>query len=173
MDGAALSVVSQNAEFDIRGTWEIGGVANIVLQPHWVVPVDLSRWAPLYGSWYQQDQLGRAHEEADKAARDRTPPREQPDPDGPVAQMQAWYHEATTEPDQAKRDALFHKVFRMHIDEGPFMFGSVRDYPRIVIVKNNFHNVPTGDDLPLGGFVNPWNIPHPAITNPAQYWISQ
>ncbi len=47
-----------------------------------------------------------------------------------------------------------------------FYLGTVGNLPHIEIVSNNLGNVPTRDQLALGGFVNPWIIPYPAITNP-------
>ena len=39
-------------------------------------------------------------------------------------------------------------------------------HPHIEIVSTNLGNVPTHAQLYLGGFVNPWIVPFPAITNP-------
>ena len=47
-----------------------------------------------------------------------------------------------------------------------FYLGTVANCPRIVIVSKNLGNVPTRDQLALGGFLNPWILPYPAITNP-------
>ena len=50
--------------------------------------------------------------------------------------------------------------------DGPFFIGTVANYPRIIIKSKNMTNVPTKEQLKLGGFVNPWIIPYPAVTNP-------
>ncbi len=172
MDGAALTLLDETAEFDIRNSWEVGS-ASPSYGPVWPVPVDLSRWAPLYGSWYQQLQLSTAHEQADKDPRDRTPPRKEPEEDGPVYRLQRIWDDMNLEVDWDERDAHALDIFRIHIEEGPFWLGTVKDYPRIVVVRNNFHNVPSEEDLALGGFVNPWGMaPYPAVTLPGQYYMT-
>jgi len=173
MDGSALNVLTQTAEFDIHNSWEVGNGPNFWIPPHWIVPHDLSRWAPLYGSWYQQEQAGTAHDEDDRDPRDRTPPRERPADDDPVRKLQNLYDQARVEEDETVRDQLAMELVRIHIDDGPFFIGTVQDYPRAVVVRNHFHNVPEPEDLTLGGFVNPWQVVYPAMTNPAQYWMSE
>ncbi len=173
MDGAALGIQEQRAEFDLRAGWDLGDGPNFLVFPQWVVPIDLSRWAPLYGSWYQVKQAGELGRDDHLAPRDRTPPHEEPAVDDPVRRLQDLYDQARVNPHEEERDQLVFEMIRIHIDDGPFFLGTVKDYPRIVIVKNNFHNVPDSEDLALGGFVNPWIMVYPAITHPAQYWISQ
>ncbi len=173
MDGARLGVMQQNAEFDIHNSWGVSDGPNVWVFPHWLVPIDQSRWAPLYGSWYAELQAGTAHDEPDTAPRDRTPPRKEPDPDGPIAQLQALYDQARVEADEEARDQLAFEVVRIHIEEGPFIPGAVGALPIPVLVADHMRNVPTGDDLALGGFVRPWIMAYPAITMPAQYWIAQ
>lgn len=173
MDGSALSILDQTAMFDIRDSWEVGDGPNHLVFPQWVVPIDLSRWAPLYGSWYQQVQAGTAGRQADLAPRDRTPPREEPDSDDPVARLQALYDIARLEADEETRDAVVRDMIRIHVEEGPFFLGTVSNIPRIVIHNKNMGNVPEQEDLGLGGFVNPWIVPYPAITNPGQYFFRQ
>ncbi len=51
------------------------------------------------------------------------------------------------------------------MDEGPFFIGTVANYPRIIIKSKKLMNFPTKEQLKLGGFVNPWIIPYPAVTN--------
>ncbi len=172
MDGAALEVMVTNAEFD----WYQFGVSdgpNFWVFPQWYVPIDLSRWAPLYGSWYAAEQASTAGEQLDRDPRDRTPPREQPDEDDPVRRLQRIYDRARVEPDEAKRDEHAFDIMRIHIEDGPFFIGTIKNFPVPVIVSNRMHNVPRGEDLALGGFVHPWIMTYPAITMPAQYYISE
>lgn len=173
MDGSALSVMVQSATYDVHDSWEVGDGPNHLVFPQWVVPIDLSRWAPLYGSWYQQVQAGTAERQADLPPRERTPAREKPDPDGPVARLQNLYDIARLEPDEELRDATVREMIRIHVEEGPFFIGTVSNIPRIIIHDANMGNVPEREDLGLGGFVNPWIVPYPAITNPAQYFFRQ
>ncbi len=157
--------------FDILNSWEVGDGPNHVVYPHWIVPVDNSRWAPLYGGWYQQAQLGTAHDQDDLPPYERMPPRKQPDPAGPVARLQALYDQIRFETDESVRDDLAMQMVRIHIDEGPFFLGTVSDVPRIVYHSVRMKNVPDREELGQGGFVNPWILPYPAIVNPAQFWL--
>ncbi len=173
MDGAQLGLMTETAEFDIHDSWEVGDGPNHWVFPQWMVPIDLSRWAPLYGSWYQQVQAGTAHEEADEDPRDRTPPRKEPDPEGPIAQLHEIYDEGRVEADEAVRDDLVMDMVNIHMEYGPFFIGTVSDIPRILIHSEDMRNVPESDELGQGGFVNPWIVPYPAITRPAQFWLDQ
>lgn len=87
--------------------------------------------------------------------------------------LQKLYDIAKIEPDEAKRDELVQQMIRIHIEDGPFFIGTIADYPRAVVVNKKMRNVPDGKDLALGGFVNPWIMVYPAITNPAQYWFDE
>ena len=53
---------------------------------------------------------------------------------------------------------------------GPFFFGIVADYPRIVLTRKELHNVPKKENLALGGWVNPWILPSPAVYDPELYF---
>ncbi|NLV92126.1 MAG: ABC transporter substrate-binding protein [Firmicutes bacterium] len=173
IDGSQFSVLDATATFDIHNSWEIGDGPNHLVFPQWIVPIDVSRWAPLNGGWYSVIGTDKEGTELDKAPRDRSPVREQPEPGGPVERLQKLYDLAKVEPDEAKRDQYVLDMIRIHIEEGPFFLGTIANYPRPVIVSKNMRNVPTGDDLALGGFVNPHIVPYPAITIPAQYWLAQ
>ncbi|NLK08915.1 MAG: ABC transporter substrate-binding protein [Firmicutes bacterium] len=173
IDGSALGVMDQTATFDVHNSWEVGDGPNHIVFPQWIVPIDLSRWAPLNGAWYSVQGTAKESLELDKDPRDRTPPREQPEEGGPIERLQALYDIAKVEPDEDKRDELIKQMLRIHIEEGPFFLGTIADYPRAVIVNKKMRNVPDGSDLALGGFVNPWIMVYPAITNPAQYWFDE
>ncbi|NLA57576.1 MAG: ABC transporter substrate-binding protein [Firmicutes bacterium] len=171
VDSSALQMMDQTATFDIRDSWELGDGPNFLVFPQWIVPIDLSRWAPLYGSWYSVQGTPEAELELDLAPRDRTPPREEPVPGGPVDRLHKLYDQAKVEPDLEKREQLVFEMIKIHIEEGPFFIGTVADYPRVVIVNEKMRNVPDHDDLALGGFVNPWIMVYPAITHPATYFF--
>ena len=48
----------------------------------------------------------------------------------------------------------------------------IADLPRIVIVGNELRNVPTHEEIPLGGWLGPWVVAQPgAITYPEQYYF--
>jgi peptide/nickel transport system substrate-binding protein len=65
-------------------------------------------------------------------------------------------------------------MIKIHIQQGPFFCGAIANQPRIILVKEGLKNVPTRDDLlkeGLGGFVDPWIIPSPAVYDPETwYW---
>ncbi len=170
VDGAQLSQMQVNATIDIRDSWEWAGDH---VYPHWLYPIGNGRWAPLYGAWKMIE--GTVHEgtELDKDPRDRTPPREEPAEGGPVARLQALYDQVISESDLEKRNQLIYEATRIHIDDGPFVIGTVGEFPQPFIVKNYFKNVPTREDLSNRGLVFPWHIPHPAVTNISQYYIDK
>jgi len=68
-----------------------------------------------------------------------------------------------------KRMSLVWDMINIHIDDGPFYIGTVANYPRIIFVSNKLMNVPQREELALGGFVNPWIIPYPAVVNTETY----
>ena len=171
VDGSQMGIMDQTATFDIRDSWGLSDGPNVLVFPQWIVPIDLSRWAPLNGAWYSVQGTAKATQDLEKAPRDRTPPREEPEAGGPVDRLQKLYDIAKVETDEAKRDALVHQMIRIHIEEGPFFIGSISKFPRPFIVSRKMHNVPDGSDLPLGGYTDPWIMSYPAITNPAQYWL--
>jgi peptide/nickel transport system substrate-binding protein len=45
----------------------------------------------------------------------------------------------------------------------------VANEPLPIIVSNDLMNVPLRDELALNGFICPWIIPNPALTNPETY----
>ncbi len=62
-------------------------------------------------------------------------------------------------------------MIKVHVEDGPFFMGCVANYPRIVLVRQELLNVPQRDDLALGGFLNPWSVPAPAMYDPESwYW---
>ena len=135
VDSSAMQMLDQTATFDIRDSWELGDGPNHIVFPQWIVPIDLSRWAPLYGAWSSVQGTAEAELELDLPPRDRTPPREQPVPGGPVDRLQKLYDLAKVEPDLETRERLVFEMIKIHIEDGPFFIGTVADYPRIVVVN--------------------------------------
>ena len=121
--------------------------------PDWVFPLrgggEGSRAFPMQGLYYQTG--GKEGWE--------------PAPDSPAAKLQAIYKQGLEEPDIEKRHELVYEAIRIHIEEGPFALGASGDQPMPVVVKNNFHNVPTY------GVLGPWAPGSPGNTHPEQYWI--
>jgi peptide/nickel transport system substrate-binding protein len=158
---------------DFQTGWEVGDGPDHMLYPSWVIPNEPSRWAPLCGKLLEVQGTDKATSEADVNPWDRTPPRfnvNDPQYVGtPIEKLHALYEEAKITVDEVKRMELVWQMNEIHMNDGPFFLGTVCNTPRIVIVSNKMENVPTRDQLKLGGFCNPWIIPYPAINNPETF----
>jgi len=174
VSGQQIGTDWRNGNSDVR-IW--GGGApdgpDILSYPAWIVSHSANgRWAPLYGSWMALEGTPNEGVDKDQDPRDRQPPWEEPPADDPNYRLFELYKEAIAEPDLAKREALLFQMVRIHIDEGPFLMGIIADIPRIVIVGNNLMNVPTDEEMPLGGWLGPWVVAQPgACTYPEQYYL--
>lgn len=158
----------------IHSNWEVGDGPDHLLYPSWVVPNETTRWAPITGRVLMDAGTPLATSESDKDPWQRNPPRMQVnDADykgGPIEKIVGFYNQAILEPDEVKRAALVYKMWDIHEQNGPFFIGTVANYPRIIIASKKLDNVPTKDQLKLGGFVNPWIIPYPAVVNPETWY---
>jgi peptide/nickel transport system substrate-binding protein len=154
----------------MKAQWEVGDGPDHLLYSSWVVPDETTRWAPLCGKLRQVAGTDLEGTELDKSPWDRQPPRfDKNDPQfkgTPVEKLNALYDQAIFEVDDMKRMELVWQMNDIHMAEGPFFLGTVCNTPRIIIKSKNVTNVPTRDQLKLGGFCNPWIIPYPAVTNP-------
>lgn len=169
--GSAFDKAWEASQYQSRTNWEVGDGPSHLVYPQWLVPIEPQRWAPLHGNWYAVQGTAKASEDLDKAPFDRTPPREEPEAGGPVARIWALYDRTKVEPDANARHRLVWEIIKIHVEEGPFYGGSVANPPRIVLVKKGLTNVPRRDDLALGGFMNPWIHPTPAVYEPETwYW---
>jgi len=83
-----------------------------------------------------------------------------------IEKLNALYDQAIFEVDDIKRMELVWQMNDIHMTDGPYFLGTVCNTPRIIIKSKNLINIPTRDQLKLGGFCNPWIIPTPAVTNP-------
>jgi len=105
----------------------------------------------------------------------RTPPRMEPDPNGPIAKLWAIYDKSKVEPDQMKRTQMVWDMIKIHISDGPFFSGTVANPPQVELIRQGLMNVPTRNDLGpqngyQNGFTNPWIIPSPAVYDPETYF---
>jgi len=173
VDGSQLADMDRNSSWDIKDSWEVGDGPNHLVYPQWMVPLTADRWAPWYGVSNSLIGTSQENEDLDLVPAKRTPPREKPEDGSPYVKLYDLYEKAITLPTVEERNELVYEMIKIHIEEGPFFIGVVADYPRVGIVKNNFKNVPNREDLPLGGFVNPWIVVYPAIVNPPTFWIAQ
>ncbi len=111
-------------------------------------------------------------QELDKDPWTRSPARindGEKDAFAPIADIHKLYDQSKIEPDPMKRHALVWQMMKIHVAEGPFFSGTITNPPRIILVRKGLMNVPTREDLlkeGLGGFVNPWIIPSPAVYDP-------
>jgi len=157
--------------------WEVGDNSPLVY-PGWVVPVVNSHWAPLSGEGYNlriSDPKAYATYKTVKDPYKRKPPFMVESDGWPmaktIAKLQDTYDSARIEPDPTKRMHKIWDIIKIHIQEGPFFYGIVANYPTMVITAPDLHNVPTHDQLTLGGWTNPWIIPTPATYSPeCIYW---
>lgn len=173
MPGAEFGPAWRAGKLEFRTNWEVGDGPDHLLYPSWVVPDETERWAPLCGQLRLVAGTELANTEKDKSPWDRTPPRYNPDDPQykgtPIEKLHALYDEAIFTVDEIKRMELVWQMNEIHMTEGPFFLGTVCNTPRIIIVSKDLENVPTRDQLKLGGFCNPWIIPYPAITNPETF----
>ncbi|QDP95148.1 ABC transporter substrate-binding protein [Microlunatus elymi] len=149
--------------------WEVGD-GHPLIYAGWVVPVQVDHWAPLQGRWYSLLGTPELKKELDVDPYKRHPPRVEPEADSPVAKLQDFYNQARVEPDELKRAELIWEIFKIHTTEGPFFMGCVANYPQVMVIKKDLRNVPRKENLALGGFVNPWIHPTPAVYDPECYY---
>ncbi len=143
---------------------------SALLFPDMIVPSFGWFWAPLEGQYYLTRGTDLETSEQDVSPWDRNPPRLQPEPDGPVARLQALLDQALQEPDDVTRYHRVWDMIKIHVEEGPFFMGIVNNLPSIILVKEGLNNVPRLEELALGGFTNPWGIPCPAVYDP-EHWF--
>ena len=69
-----------------------------------------------------------------------------------------------------KRHQLVWDMIKIHVDDGPFVMGSVANYPQVIVIKTDLRNVPRKEDLAQGGVAEPWIHPTPAVYDPEAYF---
>ena len=166
-----MGVIQDNSELDIRGCWGLGDGPNFLVFPNWVVPVDNNRWAPLYGAWYKVQGTDKEGTELDVDPLERNPPREEPEEGDPALRLWALYDAARTEPDDQKRLELSQEIIRVHIEEGPFVIGTVANAPTLMSYLDTVGNVPTKEQLGAGGFTGPWIMVYFGAVYPEQMYF--
>lgn len=154
-----------------QGAWDVGDGPDHLTGPWWFVPIESSRWAPLQGQWWQIQGTPQEHAQLDVDPWKRTPPRIEPEPDGPVARLWKAFATARTEPDTMKRYQAVWEMIKIHLAEGPFYQGTVANYPIIVYQHAELLNVPVRAELAQGGGPFTWAHPLPAVYDPESwYW---
>ncbi|MGH3501764.1 MAG: ABC transporter substrate-binding protein [Nocardioidaceae bacterium] len=153
-----------------HGAWEVGDGPDHLTGPWWFVPIEPARWAPLEGRWWQVKGTPEEGKELDKDPYQRTPPRMEPEADGPVDRLQKSFAKAKTEPDELRRARVVWEMIKIHTEYGPFFQGTVANYPQLTLFRKGLHNVPDGKELAQGGMVNTWAHPTPAVYDPEMYF---
>jgi peptide/nickel transport system substrate-binding protein len=163
-------------EIPMKTAWEVGDGPNHLVFASWVVADEPDRWAPLHGKGYSLKGTESEKQELDKDPWTRSPARindGEKDAFAPIAEIHKLYDQSKIEPDPMKRHALVWQMIKIHVAEGPFFSGTITNPPRIILVRKGLLNVPTSEDLlkdGLGGFVNPWIIPSPAVYDPETWF---
>jgi len=120
---------------------------DLFTYPDWVFPTSPRSWHPKVGEWY-------------KWGGQRGEP-----PTGPLKGLLDIYDAMKKEKDIQKRHEYVRQAVRIHIDQGPFVIGTVARRPALVIVTDHFHNVPQK------GILGTWAVVQPATSYPEQYYI--
>ncbi len=124
---------------------------DIWTYPDWIFPTRDNRAWPMQGKW---NQTGGAE-------------GEEPPAGGVVDRLMAIYDAGLAEGDEETRHRLVWDAVRIHIEEGPFTLGGAGDQPMTVVVKNNFHNVPSF------GILGPWAPGSPGNVHPEQFYMTE
>ncbi|MEQ7125901.1 ABC transporter substrate-binding protein [Actinopolymorpha sp. B11F2] len=161
----------QNGQLMAQSSWEVGDGPDHITGPWWFVPIEPARWAPLHGRMWSLRGTPEENKETDVYPWKRTPPRVDPEPGSPIARLWEMYDRAKSETDALARHRIVWDMVRIHIEDGPFFMGTVANYPQVTMRKKELRNVPARDQLALGGMVNTWAHPTPAVYDPeAYYW---
>ena len=153
-----------------HSSWEVGDGPNCLLYPQWMVPLEFTRWAPLQGQMYASKGTKAYTSEQDLDPYKRHPPRVMPEKGGPIEKLWSLYDSTKIEPDVMKRTQTVWEMTKVHVKYGPYFQGTVANPPQVIVKKTDLKNVPTKENLALGGFVNPWIHPTPAVYDVATYY---
>jgi len=132
----------RNAEIEV-GFWSWDRASVNKADPgRWLAYIDDGPWAPSYGHFYLDQPFKK----------------EEPPAEHPIRKMWDLWEQARTEPDEAKSNAIFMEIIKIH-KEAPVAVGVVGEAVVPWIVKNNFRNVKPGyiadDTLRDYGLINP------------------
>ncbi|GAG38273.1 unnamed protein product [marine sediment metagenome] len=129
-------------------TWTESRAIDPMVDPIWVFPFDERSWmAPAYGTWYKSEgKLGK-------------------EPPAYFKEMMALYdqYKVTVAPDKQKEIAK--KLIRTHA-ENVFVIGTVGMTPNVVVVNNDFRNVPET-------FTTDWIYMAPGTLDPCHFYFDR
>ena len=127
-------------------TWGLDRGLTPMVDPVYQFPFDERSWmAPAFGTWYKTG--GKDGEEAT----------------GDLKIAHELYNKYRSSVDPAEQLEIGKELVRMS-SEGLWTIGTVGMVPELVVVKNNFRNVPEST-------VSDWLIMTPGTTDPAQYFF--
>jgi peptide/nickel transport system substrate-binding protein len=129
--------------------WGGDGGLDVVLEPRWYFPYsNESNFAQAWRTWYNP------------MANPRTAPEEPPQA---TRKQMELYDQLKATADERQQADLMKQILDIAADQF-YVLGISLPPRNYGIVKNNFHNVP--QTMP-----NAWLYPHPAPTNPSQYFV--
>ena len=163
----------QSGEYMSNADWGIGDGPNHLVYPQWLVPLEPSRWSALHGKGYELRGTESETTEKDVDPWARKPPRINRDDkafDPVIGQLWDIYDKTKVEPDVMKRHQMVWDMIKIHVENGPYVQGTVANFERVYIVKNGLMNVPKKEELALGGFTDPWIHPTPAVYDPETWF---
>lgn len=145
-----------SAEMELRrntGKYEVSPFGesemDLFTYPDWVFPTSDKYWHIQTGKWY------------------KTSGKEGEAPTGPVKRLVDLYAKIMGQKDLAKAHRLVQDAVRVHMQDGPFVIGTVGDLPSLVIVKSNLRNVPESDRI-----LGPWAVSGPASSFPETFFFA-
>ncbi|HOJ93535.1 MAG TPA: ABC transporter substrate-binding protein [Dictyoglomaceae bacterium] len=115
------------------GVWIMDRCSNFILSPGRMIgTITDGPWAPLYARWYW------------------TKGKEGEEPTGDLKKLYELWDQVNVTTDAKKRDLLIKQMIALH-RKNIWIIGTVGALPQIVVVKNNFKNVPEDliSDAPL------------------------
>lgn len=105
--------------------WNLDRSYQLLIDPSWYVLVGVQQWAPGWGKWIGTGGKGGVE-----------PPSE-------VKKMTDLWERAKTATNKDLRDRYMKEIANIH-KKNLWMIGTVGELPQLIIVKNNFKNVPEG-----------------------------
>ena len=130
------------------GMWTGSAEFNPMIDPRWFMPLSVeSVHAVPYAQWYASG--GTAGEE----------------PPGDLRKVQELYDDVAATADHDEQVSLFKEIIALN-KENVWVIGACSAPPEVVVVKNNFRNVPESA-------VSDWHLLTEANTNHEQYFIRQ
>lgn len=151
-------------------TWEVSDTPLIYPAP--VVPVPPAHWAPLHVQAFalQAANPKKLQEQADVSPWKRQPPWMLAPDGSTIDRLWKIYAKARVASDQLSQIHQLWKIYKIHIEEGPFFIGVIANQLQVIAVRHELHNVPRRANLTNGGWVNAWTHPTPAVYDPETFF---